>query len=655
MGVEHVTTASSTRAWRWSLASAVALMVAFTSTPPAADAPPRRVVILNDGDPTLPAFVAINRGLLGALNAPGRPRVDTHSETLDMMRYHPAHLESELAALLAKKHAGSHVDVVVAMGVASLDFAEKQRGRLWPDARILFMGVPVELLRERTLSPTTTGMPLWLDIVGILELAVGLRPETRRLVVVSGSGDLDRMLARLAGMQLDPYANRLPIEYWSEFTVDELVGRIAGLDRNDAVVFLSVARDRDGRAFVPREVLGRMAAVSRAPIYAPFETYLGQGAVAGTVYSFGSRGRRMGELVHEVLALPAGTPVPLVGAGPSACVADAGALERFGLSEARLPAGCEIRFASPSLWRDYRWYTVAALSVVLAQSALIAALVMQRRRRRRAEDEAQHRRVELARASRLALAGELTASIAHEINQPLGAILANAGAADAMLRKGQVDGDELRAILADIRQSDLRASEIIRSVRALVSNQKLARESVDVNALTGDVLSFLAREASRREVAIETTLAPGLPALAVDRIQLQQALVNLCVNAMDAMDNVPPGRRRLGVRTTLLAGGGIEIAVSDTGPGISPELLRDLFDSFFTTKPHGLGLGLAITRSIVEAHGGTLTADNRDGGGALFRMTLPQGEAQPSPREGTVARIERTRAARAPAASGQAR
>jgi C4-dicarboxylate-specific signal transduction histidine kinase len=274
------------------------------------------------------------------------------------------------------------------------------------------------------------------------------------------------------------------------------------------------------------------------------------------------------------------------------------------------------------LWREYRWYVAGALLVILAQSALILGLVLERRAHVRAEGEVRHRRAELAQASRLALVGELTASIAHEINQPLGAILANAGAAEAILRRDPAASAELREILADIRRADLRAGEIIRRVRTLVTSRQAEREPVDVNTMVSEVLAFLQGEAKRRGVAVDAVLAPGLPALHADRVQLQQAVVNLCVNAMEAMADRAAGERRLTVRTAV-AGNGVEIAVGDTGPGIHSEHLKRVFDSFFTTKAQGTGLGLAITRSIVEAHDGRVSAENRAEGGALFRMTLP--------------------------------
>jgi len=543
------------------------------------------------------------------------------SESLDALRFPQAQLEAEIVALLAKKYATAHVDAVVAVGPAALDFAENHRSRLWPDARIFFQIVPLEKVRDRRLSPTTTGIPVQYDFAGAAELAMALRPTTRRFIVIHGSGDFDRAAADIAKAQLEKFSRRLHTEYWTDASMDTFLRRIAQLDRNDAVLYLSIARDAEGRTFTPRDVVDRLAAASPAPIYGSFETYIGHGIVAGNVYSYEARGRRMANLVQEALSAPT-EPIPLV-TMMSSCIADATQLKRFGMAESDLPPGCEIRFASPSLWREYRWYVVGALLALLAQAALILGLIFQRRGRRKAEQEARDRRSELTQASRLALAGEVTASIAHEINQPLGAILANAGAAEALLRRGMVSVDELHAIIADIKQADLRASEVIRRVRALVSSRESEHKAEDLNSTISDVLTFVQGEAERRGVIIDAALAPEMPRLVMDRVQLQQAIVNLCINAMDAMAETARERRRLGVRTGVRVEGGVEIVVTDTGPGIPPDQLPRLFESFFTTKAQGMGLGLSISRSIVEAHDGTLSAENIDGGGARFRIVVP--------------------------------
>jgi PAS domain S-box-containing protein len=238
--------------------------------------------------------------------------------------------------------------------------------------------------------------------------------------------------------------------------------------------------------------------------------------------------------------------------------------------------------------------------------------------RKRAEEANQ----KLAHASRLAAMGELTASIAHEINQPLGAILANAEAAELLLEAGPGRLDDVRRILADIRKDDLRASEVIRRMRELLRHRPLERQPLDPNEVAADVLKLLGADAARRGVAMETDLAPALPPVHGDRATLQQVLLNLLLNGMEAMVDTPASRRRLALRTARDATG-VEVAVTDSGHGLDPGTLPRLFESFFTTKRDGMGMGLSIARSIVEVHGGRIWAENRPEGGATFRFTLP--------------------------------
>jgi len=298
-------------------------------------------------------------------------------------------------------------------------------------------------------------------------------------------------------------------------------------------------------------------------------------------------------------------------------------MRRWSIDEGLLPENCDVTFRTPTLWHDYRWYVLGVLLVLALQTALIATLLMQRKRRRQAEIEAGNRRVELTRASRLALAGELAASIAHEINQPLGAILANTGAAKELLARSPVDLEEIGNIVADIHKADLRAGEVIRRVRALVTKTDVERQATDINDLVEETLALLEGEALRRGVTIKSVYGANLPLVPADRIQLQQALLNLAVNGMDAMADTDVARRQLVVTTGRIESDAVQISVTDAGPGFREEELPRLFDSFFTTKPHGIGLGLSISRSIVEAHAGVLRAENRAGGGAVFRMVLP--------------------------------
>jgi len=223
--------------------------------------------------------------------------------------------------------------------------------------------------------------------------------------------------------------------------------------------------------------------------------------------------------------------------------------------------------------------------------------------RRQIELEVARQRDELAHASRLTMVGELSASIAHEINQPLGAILSNAETAEILLESKQPHLEEVLRILADIRKDDLRASEVIRHMRELLRKRELELKPIDLNAAASDVLRFVAGETHRQGVKIEKQFADNLPVVRADVIHLQQVLLNLILNGMEAMSGSSESNRRLTMRTAYDGKANIEVAVEDSGPGIPPERLPRLFDSFFTTKTQGMGLGLSIVRSIVEAHG----------------------------------------------------
>ncbi|HEY6931539.1 MAG TPA: ATP-binding protein [Thermoanaerobaculia bacterium] len=241
--------------------------------------------------------------------------------------------------------------------------------------------------------------------------------------------------------------------------------------------------------------------------------------------------------------------------------------------------------------------------------------------RKRAE-EADRR---LASAARLTTLGELAASIAHEVNQPLGAILSNAEAAEMLLETGQLDA--VKTILSDIHREDLRASDVIKRVRSLLQHRPLKLQSLDVNDLAREIARFVEPDARRRGIELEMDLGTDLHPVQGDSVQLQQLLLNLVLNGMDAMAETPVRARKLTISTRGNENGLLEIAVIDRGHGIAADLLPRLFQSFVTTRESGMGLGLSLSRSIAESHGGKIRAENNPDQGATFRLVLPAEEA----------------------------
>jgi two-component system sensor kinase FixL len=249
--------------------------------------------------------------------------------------------------------------------------------------------------------------------------------------------------------------------------------------------------------------------------------------------------------------------------------------------------------------------------------------------RKRSELEAQGLRNDLARAGRVATVGELTASLAHELNQPLTAILSNAQAGQRVLDTSPVDLVEVGEILKDIVEDDKRAGEVIRRLRRLLAKGDPHMSALDLNEALEDVARLVSGDAVVRGVSIRLELAAGLPPVLGDRVQLQQVALNLVLNGMDAMRERGPGDSMLVLRTAIADAKTVRVEVKDSGPGINESDMSKIFQTFYTTKPDGMGIGLAITRSIVDAHGGRLEAHNNPDGGATFSFTLPIAHHRP--------------------------
>jgi signal transduction histidine kinase len=288
----------------------------------------------------------------------------------------------------------------------------------------------------------------------------------------------------------------------------------------------------------------------------------------------------------------------------------------------------QARGYSDSGWQQYLEIS-AIVAVILLQSGLIIALLYEHSRRRKAEFEARLRLTELAHMNRRAMAGELSASVAHELNQPLGAILGNVETAERMLQSATPDLDKIREILADVRRDEQRASDVIVRLRSMLKKTPPERQPVDVNEVVRDVFDFVSVQASASGVTLTSALAPQPLLVDGDPIQLQEVVLNLVVNGMEALSSDANGHRRITGRTHLLNDLLVEVAIADSGPGIPTERLKQVFDPFFSGKEDGMGMGLSIARSIVEAHGGRIWAENQREAGALFRVNLPL--AQPAP------------------------
>jgi PAS domain S-box-containing protein len=275
------------------------------------------------------------------------------------------------------------------------------------------------------------------------------------------------------------------------------------------------------------------------------------------------------------------------------------------------------------VWADVTSFVVPATD---STPAFRGAVIVDITDRKRGESALQRAQADLARLNRVMLLGEMTASIAHEVNQPIAATVTNAHAGLRWLGAPKPDADEVRQALLRIVRDGTRAGEVIGRIRALVKKMPPHRELLDINEVIREVVALTQAETQRNAVRLQSQLGDDLPLVSADRVQLQQVMINLIINAIEAMAGAGDGPRELSIVSRIDDANDVMVEVQDTGPGLDPEKRDRLFQSFYTTKPDGIGMGLAISRSIAEAHGGRLSAAPNNPRGALFRFTLPVDE-----------------------------
>jgi len=580
---------------------------------------PWRVAILMAADPALPAMQQHDRALRAALQAAAPNGVTFFTDSIDTYRFDYRRFATQFIELQRRKYQGQQIDLIIGVGDRTIEAVRDQRDAVWPGTPVVLAALDEQAL-EGTQIPNDMVAVRWsLDIEGTLSLIESLQPDARRLIVVGGSTDFDRALSERV---VNRARARWQTESWNTLPITELRERLSRLDTSTAVFYTTISRSVNGESMFPGVVLAELTAASKAPIYGLYDSYFDRGLTAGSVIDFERSGREAAQAAIAILNGSTRTPGPSTPT-LSRCIADYRQLSRYELPMAALPPGCDLRNPPRNLWTEYRQTVLVAGTVLLLQALTIGALLLQRRWRRQAEADAGQRGIELARAMRFAAMGELTASIAHEINQPLGAILANAEAAELMLRNGDASAEALAQILADIQSQDLRATEVIRRLRNLLEKNEVLQSPMALHTALRDALSLIEPEARRRDIDLHSALEAVDDQILGDPVQLQQIVVNLILNAMDAIDQGSPPLRRLGIRTRDGADC-IEIEISDTGIGIDPAHRDSIFESFYTTKPHGMGLGLPIVRAIVAAHLGSIKLAPGDTGGTVATVSLPR-------------------------------
>jgi signal transduction histidine kinase len=584
-------------------------------------AAPRNVVLLFDERVELPGLSLLNAEIVRTLEANSAEPIEIFREVMDLSRFSSNSHKTLLRDFLRAKYADKRIDVAVAVMAPAFDFLLAYGGEIFPGAQIVFCGLDRKQLGTRSLPADVYGVLIKREFAPTLELALRLHPMTERVMVVSGTSDFDEELRAQAQTEFQTYESRVSFTYLSELPLDQLLAKLSQLPSRDLVLIITVFQDGEDQAFVPHEVVERVSRAASVPVYGFLDQFLARGIVGGSLYSTTEHGADTAKLVLRLLsgALP---QQRLSDETNNKLMFDWRQMLRWGIAESNLPSGSTIHFREPTAWERYSWQIALITAVILLQAGFISVLLREHRRRRLAEVQSRQRMAELARVIRFSTAGELTASITHEINQPLGSILTNAETADAILQSSSPDIAELKDIVKDILQDDRRASEVIRRMRSLLTKAPFELKSLNLNDVAREAVEFLSTLAIARKFELTSLVTQNTLPILGDRVQLQQVILNLVVNGMDAMKDAPSENRIISIRTSRVENFA-QLSVSDRGPGIPEDKLKKVFEPFFTSKAEGMGMGLSIARTIIEAHHGLIWAKNRDHGGASFRIRLP--------------------------------
>src|SRR5688572_7281631 len=446
---------------------------------------------------------------------------------MDVSRFRDQGYETTLRDFFRRKYAGKKLDLMIGVMAPSLEFLLKHGGEISPGTPIVFCGIDRRELAGRNLPSNVTGVLVEREFKPTLEAALRMGPRTRQVFFIAGTSPFNQYWMEQARRELAGFEGRVKITYMTGLPMESLRTEVSRLPADSIILFLHMFRDAAGKTFNPNESLALVARKANVPVYVFFDQYVGGGAVGGFVYSVEAHGARAAEIATRILKGERPADIPTAEVSANVYMFDARQLRRWEIDEALLPANAVVRFGEVTFWGLYSRHVIVATAILVAQGVLIFALLFQRRRRnvaelahKKAQAEVEQKRTELAHVSRVAVMGELAATLAHEINQPLTAILGNASAAMRFLDSPEPDLREVRETLSDIRADTGRAGEVIHRVRDMLKRDTPGFTAVDLNQMIHTVWRIVHGDAILHGIDIDLELSPAVFAVRGDAVQL---------------------------------------------------------------------------------------------------------------------------------------
>ncbi|MET4276485.1 MULTISPECIES: HAMP domain-containing sensor histidine kinase [unclassified Bradyrhizobium] len=610
----------------FTVALAVALLLASFGQIEAADPASKRVLMLHSFGPRFKPWSDYEQAIRSQISRQWPKPVDFVDQSLVSAAPDDQTSETLFTEYLRALYDRQPVDLIIAIGAPAAAFVQRHRERLFPLTPMVFTAVEQRRVQYEKLTENDTVVAIAHDFPAVFDNILRVLPLTKTIAIVNGTSPNEKFWQEVLRRELAPLTERVELRWYDGKSFEEILSDAAKLPPHSAIFWHLMNIDAAGVAHEANSALDELSSVANVPIFSYDGSFFDGRTVGGPMHSVLKSAQNTaavavrilnGELAGDIKTPPSTFAAPIF---------DWRQLQRWGIAESSLPPDSTIYFREPTLWERYWWQFALTAAVILAQTGLITGLLREHRRRKLAEVQSRQRTAELVHVNRINTAGELTASISHEINQPLGAILTNAETAQAILKSQDPDVAklpviiELKDIVDDILHDDRRASEVIQRLRSLMKKAPFELKILDFNDLIREAVEFVL--AVGRKIKMEISITPEALVILGDRIQLQQVILNLVANGIDAMEKIPAENRVISIRTSRV-NNFAQLSVSDRGSGIPEDKLKEVFAPFFSSKAEGMGMGLSIARTIVEVHNGKIWAENRDHGGATFRVRIP--------------------------------
>ena len=601
------------------LAVSLSCPAGFAAEPSRADVEPKRVLMLHSFGLRFKPWTDFAEILRSEMSRRSNVPIEFLDHMLLSARLDDDKSDIPFVDYLHALYAEKPPDLIVAIGAPAANFVQRYRPLIFPKTPMLFTAVEARRVQYDKLTENDTVAAAAHDFPLAIETILQVLPDTKVIAVVNGAspnevfwqGELERELA--------PFSGRVELRWYNRLSFEDILKDAANLPPHSAIFWHLMSVDAAGVAHEASSALSRLSSVANAPIFSYLDAFFGGAIVGGSMHSIGEGMAVAAEVAIRILNGEKAGDIKVAPTRFTPPRLDWRQMQRWGISEKNLPPGGQILFRTPTAWEQYRAYILAFIAAILIQFALISWLLYEQRRRQRAEVLARNTLSELTHVNRMATVSQLSASIAHEVRQPLAAILANAQAALRWLKRPNVE--EAREGLNGIVSDANRASDIITNLRAMFKNDAQEKTLVDINKVVLSVLALVRIDLQKQKIELQTQPDDRIPEVVGNQVQLQQVILNLVNNAIESMSSLQT--RVLRIQTKLNGSNTVHVSVEDTGTGIEPSDLARLFQPMFTTKERGMGMGLSICQSIIETHGGRIWVSPGANGGSIFQFELP--------------------------------